>query len=1060
MSKDSKKPGGDLLSELFETDAPKSTPSSDVFSKPTHIADGVSESTEANKLNQSLIEEFGDKTEFAEKDSADPSDKTSLDSFLGGDSIPGVSMPPKPKAPEVEMGDNLFDGILDEEPLADEKINFFSAEEPEYEKTAMISHEQPNPFENEGQESKVIMLGEDKPIQDPIDEALEGFVEGTNVDAPVEAAKVSSPASHREIKTEVKESFAAEDTQAPSSEMASADFAEIFSNGPIQVSEAAVQSKKIITPKLKRSLGLVAGLFVTAGILAAIFMKLKTDSGILGYHLEGWSLLKSYHAPTEEERKDFVKTFADTQMARTLDDPKKIENSMSSLESILVKDERNLEAIGSLLEQSAILILWNGVSSQWSQKFDENFQRLENIFQKTQKRVSLESVDRAMAWRLMAIGDYAKASQEFEAKLKNYPTPEDESYGVLAELAFRRGDLKETDKWMQKISRKTSPRVRLIQILQSTDKDADLAKLSDEGYLPAKVALFTRKEIKKDSVESQIVESEKILEDVKSYPVLVGQIREYRGDLFSFKSQNAQAREEWKTIVEKDPKNARLWMKLANSFEEDALWDEAVDAYKAAQKAGANDESLVVRLAHLLHIRGRIVDSIALLDQALATQPKSARLLTQKGRVQLSIYQDDSAKTSFEKALSFKADADEAILGLADIAIRSKDLNAAEVQFKKVSEKSPRYADALKGLAGLAEMKHDLNRAKNFYLQALKVDPKLETVYPQLVKIYLVDEKDEDAENLVRKGLEVLPRSPHLKVALSRIHQFQGESEQALKDLEPIRKSYGHLPEVSFALADHLIARKEYAEAWKVLNPLISKELRDPELLYLRAKAFYENPESAQSVGSNEAAYRLVESASHREPENIRYRVLAARLALKMQDKAMAFEHIDSVLKHNSAVSDAYLVRGDIQMDNGEYTKATNSYQEAMKYTRFRSPIYHRLAESFKAIGKNSLAIQYYKKVTQEKNRSQDAEPYLELGKLYNEEGHFQSAMVALRKAIDLNPKISESYYFLGFIQKELGDKKGALQSFEKFLGLEPSSTESATIRDEIYFLKNNSRGN
>jgi tetratricopeptide (TPR) repeat protein len=1065
LSEDPKKPGGeadDLLSKLFDIDEPKAASSKDSFSKPTRVSEDVSEQTE-----------FG-----ASPDSANEADdKQSLDALLGADSVPSGKFqnPSQVKSitdasSKMNLGDNLFDGILEEEPLPDDKINFFSAssespapaglreKEEVHEKTAMVTGEKKNPFAEDAPGGKTVELEEEVPdespkkvsaktsVPDPIDEALLNFAENGKVEsgfinsAKSEPTSASSPEDSMVNSADEKE------------ELSSKDFADVFATGPIQVSEATARARPSST-HWKRHVAIAAGLILTAGAFWVGYAKIKTDEGLFGYRLEGLSLVKGYRPPSEEERNSFTKVFADSQMARAADDPKKIEDAITPLESILTKDPRNLEAAGLILEHQGILLNWYGVGSSWAQQFDQSLQRLEGIYQKTQKRPSVEAVDRAYAWRLMAIGDFQKAGQELEAKLSHYPSPEDSTFGLLAELASRRGDGNETDKWLKKINKKVSPRIRMIQALSDPHQRADLSKLSEEGYLPAVVAAFISQDIKKETASDAIASSEKILENTKKFPSLSLQVHAYRGDLFSFTGHNDRAREEWKIIVEKFPKDASLWTKLANSYEEDALWDEAVDAYKSAQKAGASDQSLVIRLAHLLHIRGKIVDALAILDHAITAQPTSPTLLVEKGRVQLAIYQDSAAKTSFEKALALKADLEEAILGLADIGLRTKDLIAAETQFKKIPEKSSRYPEALKGLAGLAQMKHDSAKARALYSQALKIDPKLETAYPQLVKLYLMEEKDAEAEALVNKGLETLPRSPLLKVALARIHQFQGEVEQALKDLEPVRKSYSHITEVSYALADILIDHKEYAEAWKVLSPLVAKELRDSELLYLQAKAYFENAETARAVGSNEAAYRLAEAASHRDPENAQYRVLAAQLALRLQDKPTAFEHIDAVLKYNSAVAPAYIVRGDIQMDNGEYAKATASYQEAMKYTRFRSPIYHRLAESFKSLGKSALAIQYYKKVTQE--RTQDAEPYVELGKLYNEEGHFQAAMQALKKAISLNPKISESYYFLGFIQKELGDKNGAIESFEKFLSLEPSSTESATIRDEVYFLKN-----
>lgn len=1078
MGNDSKKGGGadDLLSKLFELDegAPSEAPKADPFSQPTRSGD----QEDHTDMGRSGFDAPSDQTEYASQ---------SLDDLLG-DVGSGTEVQKKPEAPEKSKappsGVDLFDGILNEEPLADEKINFFSPEAMKTE-TKVPEHKAPaqeisgvserteflpqgsspaaNPFE---EREKTMMLEEAVDLAseaDPIDVALKGAGFDTpsrTAQAPMRAEEVvdvsdiladqksEKPITEDDLMSELDGPSAVEEKK----ELSSTDFSDVFASGPIQVPEAPSKRKAALNPKTLRRMAIAAGILVALGGLGAAGWKLSTEDGFLGFRLDGFSLAKAYRPPTDEQRQEFAKVFTESSEARLSDDLKKIEGLVPRLEGILQTDARNLTALSVLAEHSAILMNWYGVGSSWTQKFEDYRQKFESIKSKAKETKSFDHMDRALALKSMALNNFAEAYSGLQDSLKNVSTADDSTLLLLAELTLRLHRSDEAKKFLERVTNKTSVRSRFLLAMADSDTSA-LKTLANEGYLPAKIEAFTRQPFAQDNLKNLLSESDSLLESVKTAPYLAAPIHRYRGDLYAALDNSEKARAEWKGVVDQSPRDLDTWMKIAESFESDAEWEKAIDAYRSAEKAGSTEPRMIVRLARLLSQRSRVSEAVKILEQAITAQPKSVLLQYEKGRVQQALYQDEPAKKSFKAALAIEADHEDSILGLADIALRQKEVGEAEAYFKKINEKSPHYAQSLRGLATVAVMKRQPAQQKQFLIQALKVNPKYEEVYPELVQIYLSNEEDETAETLVRGGLKLLPRSPLLKVSLARILQFQGRPDDGLKELEGISKSYDHILSLQFALIDLNIDKKDFESAWRLMNALAVKEIREPELEYLKTKAYFNDPSSGKAIGSNEAAVRILDSALTRDPSNLRYHLLSAQFNLKLLDKTMTLEHIDAALKLDSHYAPIYLVKGDLHMESGEFEKAATAYQEALKYTRFRSPIYHRLAEAFKRMGKASLAIQYYKRVTAE--RSQDAEPFLELGKLYNEEGRFSAAMESFKTAIKLNPKLAEAYYFLGFIQKDVGDRAGAVSSFEKFLALEPNSTESATIRDEVYYLKN-----
>lgn len=1074
-----------MLSKLFELDdgTVAESPKSDPFSQPTRQT-GDEDHTD---MNRSVLNGPSEQTELG---------TASLDQILEGEPkvIQEDSGQSKFNQPKVAgPSDDLFAGILDEEPLADEKIDFFSADKMKapapptmdaLDRTGILSNTELRAQMSKQElppDEKTMVLEEaldptasfagviDQKNIDPIDEALNSISSTKALDARendevvdisdiLASTKSSSspkapskPITESDLMSELDGALGEE----PKKELHASDFAEVFSNEPIQVPEAPTKSKfKLSSISIRRAAMVVGGILLL-GAIGATGFKATTEDGLLGFRIDGFSIVHAYRAPSEQQKQEFAKVFAQSLESRSNDDIKKIEEVVSKLENILQVDERNVIALATLCEHSTLLMNWYGVGSPWTQKYENYRHQYEAVIAKVKEAKPSDEMDRAVALKLMALNGTSEAYAGLQESLKKYTTADDLTLLLLTQLAWRLEKTDEAKKYLERVTNKSTPRARFLLATVSEDLSA-LKTLAADGYVPAKVEAFVRQSTSvKGQIEKMLQESEVLLESVKSAPSLSIPVRKFRGELLAESGDAEKARQEWKSVVEVFPKDVETWMKIANSFESDANWDAAIDAYRSAQKAGSSDPKMIVRLARLLAQRGRVLEAITLLDQTITSQPKVAALLYEKGRVQLMIYQDEAAKKSFYSVIRLEANNEDAIVGLAEIAMRQKELSEAEAYFKKVGESSSHYAESLKGLATIAAMKRQPSQQKQFLLQALKVNPKFEEVYPELVEIFLRNEEDQEAEKLVKQGLQVLPKSPLLKVALARIYQFQGNPEEGLKELEKVAKDYDHILNIQFALVDLNLDKKDFNEAWRIMNSLIAKELREPELDYLKAKAYYLDPTSAKAVGSNESAIRIVEGALVRDPGSIKYHLLAAQLGLRVLDRTSTLEHVDTALKLDPHFSPALLVKGDLHIENGEYEKAASAYQEALKYTRFRSPIYHRLAESFKRMGRSALAIQYYKKVTSE--RPQDAEPHLELGKLYNEEGRFSAAMKSLKIAIALNPKMPEAYYFLGFIQKEIGDRPGAIESFEKFLSLEPNSTESATIRDEVYYLKSES---
>lgn len=921
------------------------------------------------------------------------------------------------------------------EPLPDEKISFFDVPKASMEEAPAAKN-------------------------DPIEDALHDFKDeagDVNDEASEEPLTLEAPS---EISSSDFEPRALNEEFKQKSEVKAEDFAEIFSNDPIQVTNAPSPKKRSNRAILVKA---AAALLVIGAVIGGFtygFMIFKSDAGIAGYRLDGFSVVRAYRPPTQSDLAEFASIFSESEKALQNDNPQDLIVTHTKLKSVLEKDDRNAEAVSRLLDHAANLIFWYGTASPWSQRFDEHLETINAISKRSNEFVDTIIIERAKARKAANLGDFSNARLNLEKALTRFNTADEGSFLLLSEMSLNVGDKKTAEKWFSQASNKESRRARFIGA-EISENQHSLKALGAEGYLPAQVAAFIRQSFPTDpkDIRSRLGDAEKLFDDLKEFPNLQNKLKAYKADLHQAAGESEKARELWKSLLSQYPKDSVTALKLAASFEQDALWDEAISAYQGMDRAGALDESSLEKYAELLRVRGRHLDAGTVITKGLEKFPKSARLYYIQGRIAFDLYQIDPAREAFTKALAAQPKFELATLGLVDIAMQRKEYAEVANLLKGIGAESPHHAMALASLGRLELMKGNLRDAEDFFLRAVRVDPKLESVYPQLVQIQLQQERDADAEKALAIGVKALPKSPFITLTQARVLQFQRRYDEALSKIEAIRKSHDHLLPLRFLEIDLLIDSKSYKEAGSQIAALVSKEVRDPELSYLKAKLFYKDSSgSSRDTTSGEILVKVLESAVRQNPESEKYRLMLARIASRVQDKQIAQEQVDAVIKVNQKNAEAWGVLGELQMEGGNYETASRSFKQALQLTRFRSEYYGKLAESFKQLNQPALAIEYYKKVIAE--RPQDAEAHLELGKLYNQEGRFSAALGALKKAVTLNSKLSEAYYFLGFIQKELSDTAGALKSFETFLSLEPASSESATIRDEVYFLKNGRSGN
>jgi tetratricopeptide (TPR) repeat protein len=86
---------------------------------------------------------------------------------------------------------------------------------------------------------------------------------------------------------------------------------------------------------------------------------------------------------------------------------------------------------------------------------------------------------------------------------------------------------------------------------------------------------------------------------------------------------------------------------------------------------------------------------------------------------------------------------------------------------------------------------------------------------------------------------------------------------------------------------------------------------------------------------------------------------------------------------------------------------------------------------------------------------------WTKLGVAYKDKGCIgcrTKAIDSLKRATQLDPKDDVAWYEIGYLYKDDGRRPESIAAFRKYLELKPHSVENETVKDEIYYLQEESR--
>jgi tetratricopeptide (TPR) repeat protein len=249
-----------------------------------------------------------------------------------------------------------------------------------------------------------------------------------------------------------------------------------------------------------------------------------------------------------------------------------------------------------------------------------------------------------------------------------------------------------------------------------------------------------------------------------------------------------------------------------------------------------------------------------------------------------------------------------------------------------------------------------------------------------------------------------------------------------------------------------LVERREYEKAEVELRQARLGNDRYGETWFYLARALAGQGKLGEAMDTMRRAVELEPGSA----EYLYYQGLVYEQGQQVQD---AVESFQKSLAKSARNADAYEHLGQNLNVQNRFLEAVTAFKKAAELDPSRARLWAQIAESQQQAGDLDGAIaSYQKSLAQDPNQPG---VWSRLGIAYKDRGCVgckNRAIEALKHAELVDPKDWVAHHELGYLYKDDGRRVEAIAQFRKYLNLRPDAGDAETVKDDIYYLQEQSR--
>jgi len=244
----------------------------------------------------------------------------------------------------------------------------------------------------------------------------------------------------------------------------------------------------------------------------------------------------------------------------------------------------------------------------------------------------------------------------------------------------------------------------------------------------------------------------------------------------------------------------------------------------------------------------------------------------------------------------------------------------ALIAFDKSLSISPDFAPALKGEVQLLYPEDD-KRTLPLLKKILKVDPKDQTAHEMLA---MLERKQGDCHAAIDHfslSADVIKTHPQSLEAYGDCLMQAEQLQEAIPVFERLAVLLPDRAYPKYDLAVILVSSKQYEAALKVLEPLLTTDQQEPDILSLASQAY-------EATGNTPRAVALLRQAIVLSPSTADFYVSFATLCLDHDSFQVGIDMINAGLRYIPGTASLYLSRGLLYAQLAQYDKAEADFNK------------------------------------------------------------------------------------------------------------------------------------
>jgi len=158
-----------------------------------------------------------------------------------------------------------------------------------------------------------------------------------------------------------------------------------------------------------------------------------------------------------------------------------------------------------------------------------------------------------------------------------------------------------------------------------------------------------------------------------------------------------------------------------------------------------------------------------------------------------------------------------------------------------------------------------------------------------------------------------------------------------------------------------------------------------------------------------------------------------AEILVDQQNWTQAEQYIRQALERDDTLMDVHRVNAYVLESTMYYEDAIAEYEHAVEINPALTFLYISIGANYRHLKQNDLALEYFAKAARinEQLGVQDPIPYLAIAKTYSQKGEFLSAVLNVRRAVDINPTSPDIYGQLGIVYFKARNYEGAIPALK-----------------------------